>query len=291
MSVKRAFQTNYMPNYKLEELLSKSNDEVRSIAQSLGINAKQSDSQQDIAYMIIDEQAIQNTQSVNEQRRAKRPRIGESAAKPKEKKKAATKAASEPKQEAEPQVAANVNTEAVIIEGEVQSEPKRRGRPRKNAQPATETQEESAATEGVVQSEPKRRGRPRKSEQPAPEAQVESASLFDQEAMASAEPKQEAEPAVQQPAQSVADAESDFVILQDIPSVEAINEQLNAVPQPAADGALQDGANSDTAADLANRSLAQAEHRANLETTHAVQQPYDFGEAIIGSGVLEITPE
>ena len=44
---------------ELEELLRKSDSEIRSIAQSLGIKIKQSDSQQDIAYKIIDEKALQ----------------------------------------------------------------------------------------------------------------------------------------------------------------------------------------------------------------------------------------
>ena len=47
-----------MPNYKLDELLSMPIDEIRSIAQSLGVTTKSSDSLQDIAYMIIDEQAV-----------------------------------------------------------------------------------------------------------------------------------------------------------------------------------------------------------------------------------------
>ena len=69
----------FMPNFKLEELLSKSGEEIRSIAQSLGLNPKSSDSQQDIAYMIIDEQAIQSAQKgAQKTEKAKRPRITES---------------------------------------------------------------------------------------------------------------------------------------------------------------------------------------------------------------------
>ena len=51
-------------------------DETRSIAQSLGINTKASDTLQDIAYMIIDEQAIMGSklaaQKPNKQRATKK---------------------------------------------------------------------------------------------------------------------------------------------------------------------------------------------------------------------------
>ncbi|MGN1236755.1 MAG: hypothetical protein ACI4TS_04855, partial [Bacteroidaceae bacterium] len=52
-----------MPNYKLDELLSMSIDETRSIAQSLGIKTNSSQTLQDIAYLIIDEQAIVGSQT------------------------------------------------------------------------------------------------------------------------------------------------------------------------------------------------------------------------------------
>ncbi len=50
-----------MPNYNKEELLKKSEDEVRSIAEEFGINHRGSTSLESLVYQILDEQAVQSS--------------------------------------------------------------------------------------------------------------------------------------------------------------------------------------------------------------------------------------
>ena len=156
------FKFLFMPNFKLEELLSKSTDELRSIAHSLGLKIKQNDAQQDIAYMIIDEQAIQNSKTIGDKPKAKRPRIGED--------KAAKRDKSKKEDKPQPDKSAAKKEEAAAPE--VKTEPKRRGRPRKEE--ATENKEVNepepkAAAVGEQKPEgSKRRGRPRKNAEGKP---------------------------------------------------------------------------------------------------------------------------
>lgn len=49
-----------MSNYSKDELVAKSESEVRAIADGLNIKYKSSDSQEDLVYQILDEQAVQN---------------------------------------------------------------------------------------------------------------------------------------------------------------------------------------------------------------------------------------
>ena len=155
-----------MPKYRLDELLTKTNEEIRNIAREIGLNPKPQDTQQKIAYDIIDEQAVINARS--EEPRARRKRVAE--------KKNADQSA---------MVDNNGNTalsadadSAAPIEADAESvaPPKRkRGRPRKeetlakaaeavNA-PAAQPELFAATTEDSVAEPPKRkRGRPRKEE-------------------------------------------------------------------------------------------------------------------------------
>ena len=49
-----------MPNYSKDELMQKSESEVREIADELNIKHKSSDNQEEIVYKILDEQAVIN---------------------------------------------------------------------------------------------------------------------------------------------------------------------------------------------------------------------------------------
>ena len=278
-----------MPNFKLEELLSKPIEEVRSIAQTLGLKTKQADTQQDIAYMIIDEQAILNSKTVSEPRKTKRPRI------------------SEKKSEGESE---KVKSESEA-EPTVEAKPKRRGRPRKDEAAATE---KAKAEEGATKrskakaeadataaepeaktTETKRKGRPRKSDktsEAASAADVEkekkqvaiAASLFDEEAANNYNDDTDA------PVESVQPEikESDFIILQDIPSAELVDSQMADDEQDF----IGEPADKDIAKEAEAKMTKDngAEESKNAFTmSRKPSQTYDFGEAIIGSGVLEIT--
>ena len=281
-----------MPNFKLEELLSKPLDEVRSIAQTLGLKTKQADTQQDIAYMIIDEQAILNSKSVSEPRKAKRPRISESA-KTEDSGAKRSKAKKETKTE-EPK-ADNNDTEPAV-----ETKPKRRGRPRKDDAVATDnTKPEADATIAEPEAKPaetKRKGRPRKSDKSAAKdsasAEQESkqqaipASLFDEEAATSFTEEADTPAETVQPQM----IQSDFIILQDIPSAELVDSQMADDEQDLANepaGKQQDSREPEKS----TKDNAPEDNKGSFAMPRRSNQPYDFGEAIIGSGVLEITPE
>ena len=289
-----------MPNFKLEELLSKSTDELRSIAQSLGLKIKQNDAQQDIAYMIIDEQAIQNSKAIGDKPKAKRPRIGED--------KAAKRDKSKKEDKPQPDKSAAKKEEAAAPE--VKTEPKRRGRPRKEE--ATENKEvnepepEAAAVGEQKPEGSKRRGRPRKNAEVKPEPVA--ASLFDDEAATAADNADSAatDVAVVQHEQTEDLAgpktgeaqpeteEADFIILQDIPAIDLAGsqaqeerdgeEEYDGADPMEADAMLQEQPQKPAAPSPQQTNQWFA---ANVHTNRS----YDFGEAIIGSGVLEITSE
>ena len=280
-----------MPKYKLEELLSKSIEEVRSIAQALGLKIKQSDSQQTIAYDIIDEQAIIGSQSVSEPRK-KRPRINESA-----KTEEGSAKRSKAKKTTKTEEAKAENKEA---EPAVEAKPKRRGRPRKDEAVASETAKADAdaptAEPEAKATEVKRKGRPRKSDKTSEAASAAAekekkqatiaTSLFDEEAASNYSNSTDAPTASPQPETK----ENDFIILQDIPSAELVDSQLSDYEQ----GINGEQADKDSAKDAepkASKDNSGEESKNDFAMSRRPSQTYDFGEAIIGSGVLEITPE
>ncbi|MBR4649359.1 MAG: transcription termination factor Rho [Bacteroidaceae bacterium] len=276
---------------ELEELLRKSDSEIRSIAQSLGIKIKQSDSQQDIAYKIIDEKALQGSQNTNESRRGKRPRINDSGKKPESKNNS------------------DKDTEQATTS---EPEPKRRGRPRKSTgekesapkvKKEQETPESTAETEAEVKPESKRRGRPRKNsatgnekadvnaskeKEKSSDVSLPTATLFD-EIPAEEKPVATTE---SQTAENKKEEESDFIILQDIPSAEeALGLQTSAEQQYQAESATVDAELQHAAEPESDpKSSAKAERKTTFAMARNAQT-YDFGEAIVSSGVLEITPE
>ena len=275
-----------MPTFKLEELLKKSEDELRSIAQSLGIKTRQTDSPRDIAYMIIDEDAIQLAQNTSESHRGKR-HTGDSDNKSSSRKNAG-----------------QAPTQATT-EQEAKPEPKRRGRPRKNADANTEKNEPqpakkeekdtpaAATAEPETKPEPKRRGRPRKNADANTEptalkaddnkekATAPMATLFDNEP--DAEPAM-AEP---QPVKTTATEETDFIILQDIPSPE-VALGLKAPDEPQTENETTPSA---ATAQPDAQPNVKTERKNSFTMSRNASQTYDFGEAIISTGVLEITPE
>ena len=280
-----------MPKYKLEELLSKSIEEVRSIAQALGLKIKQSDSQQTIAYDIIDEQAIIGSHSVSEPRK-KRPRINEST-----KTEEGNTKRSKTKKATKTEEAKAENKEA---EPAVEAKPKRRGRPRKDEAVASENAKADAdaptAEPEAKATEVKRKGRPRKSDKTAEAASAAAenenkqtaiaTSLFDEEASSNYSNSTDAPMASPQPETK----ENDFIILQDIPSAELVDSQLGDYEQ-GINGKQADKDSAKDAEPKADKDNSGEESKNDFAMSRRPSQTYDFGEAIIGSGVLEITPE
>ena len=290
LAVERVFKLFFMQITELEELLRKSDSEIRSIAQSLGIKIKQSDSQQDIAYKIIDEKALQGSQNTNESRRGKRPRINDSGKKP------------------EPKNNSDKDTEQATTS---EPEPKRRGRPRKSTgekesapKPKKEQETPESTAEAEVKPESKRRGRPRKNsatgnekadvnaskeKEKSSDVSLPAATLFD-EIPAEEKPVATAE---SQTAENKKEEESDFIILQDIPSAEeALGLQTSAEQQYQAESATVDAESQHAAEpESDSKSSAKADRKNSFALARNAHQAYDFGEAIVSSGVLEITPE
>ncbi|MBP5360773.1 MAG: transcription termination factor Rho [Bacteroidaceae bacterium] len=290
-----------MPNFKLEELLSKPIDEIRSIAQNLGLKTKQADSQQDIAYMIIDEQAILNSKSISDQRKTRRPRISNSA-QPEE---------GTPKRKAkEEDKPADASAEKKEADPAAEPKPKRRGRPRKSDTVATgddSTNKVSAETTSPAvepeakPAEPKRKGRPRKSNKTSDDTTTPSASsdntnknrdakptaiaasLFDEEAANNFADDTDSPEETPLPETR----ESDFIILQDIPSADLVDSQMADNEQESADETEEEGANEEKV----SPDVTPEEDKNSFAMPRRTNQTYDFGESIIGSGVLEITAE
>ena len=288
--MERVFKLFFMQITELEELLRKSDSEIRSIAQSLGIKIKQSDSQQDIAYKIIDEKALQGSQNTNESRRGKRPRINDSGKKP------------------EPKNNSDKDTEQATTS---EPEPKRRGRPRKSTgekesapKPKKKQETPESTAEAEVKTESKRRGRPRKNsatgtektdvnaskeKEKSSDVSLPAATLFD-EIPAEEKPVATTE---SQTAENQKEEESDFIILQDIPSAEeALGLQISAEQQNQVESATVDAESQHAAEpESDSKSSAKADRKNSFALARNAHQAYDFGEAIVSSGVLEITPE
>lgn len=299
-----------MPNFKLEELLSKPIEEIRSIAQTLGLKTKQADTQQDIAYMIIDEQAILNSKSIGEQRKTKRPRISSTKAEE------GTAKRSKAKKETKPEEPAAQKKED---EPAAEAKPKRRGRPRKddtattdkdNAKQTADTDATTAEPDNKP-AEPKRKGRPRKSDKTSGVAATTvsdsatdsttdkrdtksiaiAASLFDEEATTDFADDTDT------PAETLLPdtRQSDFIILQDIPSADLVESQMVDEEQNVTEEPIDRKEAATVEEEKSNKEVAPEvtpeESRNSFIMPRRSNQTYDFGESIIGSGVLEILAE
>ncbi|MBP5731593.1 MAG: transcription termination factor Rho, partial [Bacteroidaceae bacterium] len=81
--------------------------------------------------------------------------------------------------------------------------------------------------------------------------------------------------------------ESDFIILQDIPSADLVDSQMADNEQESADETEEEGANEEKV----SPDVTPEEDKNSFAMPRRTNQTYDFGESIIGSGVLEITAE
>ena len=290
-----------MPNYKLDELLSMPIDEIRSIAQSLGVTTKSSDSLQDIAYMIIDEQAV--VQSKTPTPKPKRQRTTKTATTSTKTTAASTKKKTESKKKAE----------ETASETEEKPVKKRTTRRRKTDEPATaEPKADEAATPQTAEpannninkveettaaapaeTEPAKKTRKRVRKTTAEETPAEPAETTAvepaPETVETLEPEPKTEPTPEEPLKTI-EPETDFIILQDIPPLEPEEPSYGPVESRMAD----DDETNSFAVTQRDGEQAALQTRGAQKATEPVRtsnQPYDFGDSIVGRGVLDITSE
>ncbi len=272
-----------MSNYKLDELLAMSGDEIRSVAQAMGLNVKASDSLQEIAYMIIDEQAVEGSKKAEP--KPKKTRQSAKAAD------ATKKPAAKAKGDAD-KAKDDADAAAPAAEEPAKKRPARRRKadePKLEA-PAAEAsepapQQPDAAPQPAAEPAAKPRRRTRKAEAesaPTPAADEKPA------APAAPAPAAPAQPAASEPQASATEPEQDFIIIQDLPPIEpddAPADMLAAkssADEMAVDGPAQQ--KKDALAQQGRGGRAQEQMRASA-------QSYDFGDSIVACGVLDTTSE
>ena len=224
-----------MPNYKLDELLSMSGDEVRSIAQTLGIATKTSDSLQELAYMIIDEQAVAGSkipvQKPKKQRTATKGTASASTAKKKSepKKKDSDTVPETPKEPTKKRTTSRRKTDDSNSTVE---------QPTEAMKPVMALPENADAKGGAVDAVPETgedtatpsRRRIRRPVVEEPVKPVETAPATAEDTVAERNGNgltSIAEPTASEPVANGDWPESDFIVIQDIPALEAEDSEFS----------------------------------------------------------------
>ena len=272
-----------MSNYKLDELLAMSGDEIRSVAQAMGLNVKASDSLQEIAYMIIDEQAVEGSKKA-EPKPKKTRQSAKAADAPK---KPATKAKDDA---AKAKDAADAAAPAAEEPAKKRPARRRKADEPKPEAPAAEAsqpvpQQPDAAPQPAAEPAAKTRKRTRKAE-----AEPVEAPAADEKPAAPAEtaPATPAQPAASEPKANTAEPEQDFIIIQDLPPIEPDDAPAD---MPAAKSSA-DEMEADSSAQQKKDALTQQGRGSRAqEQMRASAQSYDFGDSIVACGVLDTTSE
>ena len=264
-----------MSNYKLDELLAMSGDEIRSIAQSVGVAVKASDSLQEIAYMIIDAQAVAGSQGQAQNTKKMRAAKSSSSVVKKRSSKEADKDSSTATQE-EPAKKRTVRRRKTAEET-IPSTPAAEA-----PQPLEEPQSLMEQTEVEPVAKPRRRMR-------KTATSVTSVVEEKQEESADTSSVVAEETAVRESAAKNAEPERDFVIIQDLPPLESEDNALD----------LSSGKVSGEEAAAAEpvsqkKEFSQLQARAGAKASEQLRgnaQSYDFGDSIVSCGVLDTTSE
>lgn len=296
-----------MPNYKLDELLAMSIDETRSIAQSLGITTKASDTLQDIAYMIIDEQAIVGSKLATQKPKKQRATTKKTTTSAKT---AKTKTKKDGEEKKDSTAEETTKKRRVRRTKDVDNEETANAKPSADnvateAEPVKETPDATAATKAEKSADPVKKTRKRISKQteeavaePAPATEqkkvvAEPAPAVVETKAESAEPAQEQPVAVaeetktEEPANTT-DPDTDFIIVQDIPPLEP-EEPMPLVAEKEFDNELP--FENPKAPNNAVSQPRAVNNTKVAEPAKVAYQPYDFGDSIVGCGVLDITNE
>lgn len=252
-----------------------SGDEIRSIAQSVGVAVKASDSLQEIAYMIIDAQAVAGSQGQAQNTKKMRAAKGSSSVVKKRSSKEADKDSSTATQE-EPAKKRTVRRRKTAEET-IPSAPAAEA-----PQPLEEPQSLMEQTEGEPVAKPRRRMR-------KTATSVTSVVEEKQEESADTSSVVAEETAVRESAAKNAEPERDFVIIQDLPPLESEDNALD----------LSSGKVSGEEAAAAEpvsqkKEFSQLQARAGAKASEQLRgnaQSYDFGDSIVSCGVLDTTSE
>ncbi len=264
-----------MSNYKLDELLAMSGDEIRSIAQSVGVAVKASDSLQEIAYMIIDAQAVAGSQGQSQNTKKMRAAKSSTSAVKKRSSKEADKDSSTATQE-EPAKKRTVRrrktTEETTPSAPAAEAP----------QPLEEPQSLMEQTEVEPVAKPRRRMR-------KTATSVTSVAEEKQEESADTSSVVAEETAVRESAAKVAEPERDFVIIQDLPPLES---EDNALDLSSGKASGEEAAAAEPVSQ--KKEFSQLQARAGAKASEQLRgnaQSYDFGDSIVSCGVLDTTSE
>ncbi|MCF0188193.1 MAG: transcription termination factor Rho [Bacteroidaceae bacterium] len=249
--------------HNISELERMTLQELEEIARGLGLEPNPLMEPKELIYAIIDEESIVSSQRAvpEKKKRVRKP-------------KNATVAADESE-------ATSATTDAAAAE-----KPKRT-RKTKASQDASAAEEQPqktvAAKEPQEVKEPKRRGRKSKAEKEA-ESSAKREETIAAEANVVADGQREAaEERLQEPAPAAEDAseEEDFIIIKDIPDL-SLSGGYHSVPQPESAKEIE--------APSAQHK-ADAPQAAKGAAPAAILPEFDFDNAIIGSGVLEVMNE
>ncbi|MBQ8865936.1 MAG: transcription termination factor Rho [Bacteroidaceae bacterium] len=245
--------------------------ELTALAKKLG--AELSEDQTTLIYNILDAQSLQV--SIEQPAAKKRGR--------KPKAKDETEVSNKLPQTEEKAQSENTSNEQNTATNETSVEevaaPKKRGRKPKKEKEAEVQAEQTDNAEPKAEATPEKKRRKRIGETKAETAEAASKQAAQEETV------NESQPLADNSQTTSTSEEQDFIITQDIPSVEAQIEQLKASLQSATKDESDDKTvySNDVAEDVETKSLKTKRQ--------AEEAKFNFGENIRGEGVLEVMPE
>ena len=244
--------------------------ELTALAKKLG--AELSEDQTTLIYNILDAQSLQASIEPAAKKRGRKPKAKDEAEAPNKLPQTEEKAQSE-----------NISKEPNIATSETPVEetpaPKKRGRKSKTEKDAEAQAEQTDNAEPKAEAAPEKKRRKRIGEAKTETTEATAKQTTQEEAV------NKSQTLGDNSQNTPASEEQDFIITQDIPSVEAQIEQLKASLQSATKDESDDKTihSNDVAEDIETKS---PKTKRQTEETK-----FNFGENIRGEGVLEVMPE
>ncbi|MBR0543809.1 MAG: transcription termination factor Rho, partial [Bacteroidaceae bacterium] len=244
--------------------------ELTALAKKLG--AELSEDQTTLIYNILDAQSLQASIEPAAKKRGRKPKAKDEA-----------EASNKLPQTEEKAQSENISKEPNIATSETPVEetpaPKKRGRKSKTEKEAEAQTEQTDNVEQKVEATPEKKRRKRIGEAKTETAEATAKQTTQEEAV------NESQTLGDNSQNTPPTEEQDFIITQDIPSVEAQIEQLKASLQSATKDESDDKTihSNDVAEDIETKS---PKTKRQTEETK-----FNFGENIRGEGVLEVMPE
>ncbi|MBQ2292769.1 MAG: transcription termination factor Rho [Bacteroidaceae bacterium] len=244
--------------------------ELTALAKKLG--AELSEDQTTLIYNILDAQSLQASIEPAAKKRGRKPKAKDE-----------TEASNKLPQTEEKAQSENISKEPNIATSETPVEetpaPKKRGRKSKTEKEAEAQAEQTDNAEPKAEATPEKKRRKRIGEAKTETTEATAKQTTQEEAV------NESQTLGDNSQNTPASEEQDFIITQDIPSVEAQIEQLKASLQSATKDESDDKTihSNDVAEDIETKS---PKTKRQTEETK-----FNFGENIRGEGVLEVMPE